>query len=169
MWVHTPLHSAANNLASTNYQFNYVDGSLTINQRPITVTAADKTKTYGDSNPSLTYSVANDGVGSSRGLYSTDTLSGAIATTATELTNVGTASITQGTLANSNYAITFNNGTLTINKATLTVTADNKSMTYGDNALPTLSATITGFVNSQKLKYIRCDRCCRFNYISHRL
>jgi hypothetical protein len=142
------ITSAANNLTATNYQFSYVNGSLTVNQRPITVTAADKLKTYGDTNPSLTYAVAANGVGSSRGLYSTDTLTGALATTATTTTNVGTVSITQGTLANSNYAMTFNNGTLTIGKADLTVTADNQIRIYGD-ANPTLTYGITGYVNSE--------------------
>jgi autotransporter-associated beta strand protein len=141
------ITSAANNLAATNYQFSYVNGSLTISTRPITVTAADKSRIYGDSNPALTYAVATDN-GTTRGLYSSDTLTGTLATTAVNTTNVGTVSITQGTLANSNYAITFTNGTLTIGKATLTVTADNKSKTYGD-ANPSLTYTITGYKNSE--------------------
>jgi fibronectin-binding autotransporter adhesin len=144
------ITSAANNLTATNYQFSYVNGSLTVNQRPITVTAADKLKTYGDTNPSLTYAVAANGVGSSRGLYSTDTLTGALATTATTTTNVGTVSITQGTLANSNYAMTFNNGTLTIGKADLTVTAANDSKTYNGLAYAGGNGvTYSGFVNSE--------------------
>jgi autotransporter-associated beta strand protein len=144
------ITSAANNLAATNYQFSYANGSLTISTRPIAVTAADKLKIYGDSNPALTYAVATDN-GTTRGLYSLDTLTGVLATTADNTTNVGTVAITQGTLTNannSNYAITFTNGALTIGRATLTVTADNKSKTYGD-ANPSLTYTITGYKNSE--------------------
>src|SRR5262249_24894919 len=47
----------------------------------------------------------------------------------------------------SNYTFsTFNPGTLTVNKVDLTVIANNQTITYG-TALPTLTATITGFVN----------------------
>ena len=49
------------NLAATNYVFvnGTTKGTLTINQRPITVTADAKSKTYGDSDPALTYKVTS--------------------------------------------------------------------------------------------------------------
>jgi len=50
------------------------------------------------------------------------------------------------TLAADNYTFSFTDGTLTVNAATLTVTADDLGKTYGAGN-PTLSATITGFVN----------------------
>jgi fibronectin-binding autotransporter adhesin len=111
-------------------------GTLTINQKAITVTADDKSKTYGDANPTLTYSLT------SGSLVSGDSLTGSITTTATAASNVGNYSITQGTLDNSNYAITYVNGTLAITPATLTVTADDQSKTYGD-ANPTLTYSLT--------------------------
>ena len=49
--------SLANDLAANNYQFTYANGSMTVNRRAITVTAADKSKTYGDANPTLTYTI----------------------------------------------------------------------------------------------------------------
>jgi hypothetical protein len=48
----------------------------------------------------------------------------------------------------SNYTIGYVNGSLTVNKAHLTVTAENKSVQYSD-PLPTLTATISGFVNGE--------------------
>ena len=72
-------------------------------------------------------------------------------TTATTATAVGNATITAGvgTLSASNYDFSnLVNGTLTINKAPLTVTANNAIKTYGD-ANPTLSATVSGFVNGE--------------------
>jgi hypothetical protein len=145
------ITSAAGTLTAGNYQFTYVDANLTVNRRPVTVTADDQFKTYGDVNPVLTYQVAANGVGSSRGLYNGQTLTGAVATTVTQATGAGTVPITQGTLtniSNSNYNITFNQGTLTINKASLLVTAnaDAKFVTQAD-ATNFNGVNYTGFVN----------------------
>ncbi|MEK9802163.1 MAG: MBG domain-containing protein, partial [Curvibacter sp.] len=111
----------------------YNNGTLTVNGRPITVTADDKSRVYGDANPSLTYAVAADGVGTSRGLYGSDTLSGSVTTTAAQGSNVGTYGITQGTLTNANngnYVITYNNGTLTVNGRPITVRANDVNRLY---------------------------------------
>ncbi|MEK9802162.1 MAG: MBG domain-containing protein, partial [Curvibacter sp.] len=59
-----------------------------ITARPVTVTADNKTRVYGDANPSLTYSVAAGGANS--GLVSGETLSGSVTTTAAQGSNVGT-------------------------------------------------------------------------------
>ena len=39
--------------SNPNYTVTPTDGTLTVNQRPATVTANDKSKTYGDVNPAL--------------------------------------------------------------------------------------------------------------------
>jgi hypothetical protein len=78
---------------------------------------------------------------------------GAATTTATSSTGAGTATITSGVgnLTAANYDFSnLVNGTLTINKAPLTVTANNASKTYGD-ANPSLSTTVSGFVNGEIL------------------
>jgi filamentous hemagglutinin family protein len=145
------ITAAANNLAAANYQFSYVDGTLTVNRRPVTVTADNQSKIYGDVNPILSYTVAANGVSGSRGMYNDQTLVGELAASADQRTNVGTIPITQGTLTNANngnYDITFNNGTLTINPAQLTVTAnaDAKFVTQSD-ASNFKGVNYTGFVN----------------------
>ena len=84
------------------------------------------------------------------GLVNGDTaavLSGALSTTATAVSSVGTYPVTQGTVnAGPNYAIAFSAGTLTVTRATLTVTANAATKIYG-HANPAFSDTITGFVN----------------------
>ena len=138
-------------LAAGNYDFTtFLPGTLTITQRPLTVSADDKSKTYGDANPALTYTVAPNGTGTSRGLVNGDSLSGNLSTTATQSSAVNTYTIDASALSNGNYLVTANNGTLTINKAHLTVNADNKTKIYGD-ANPALSATVSGFVNGENL------------------
>jgi|GEM_PF-6548212 len=121
--------------ASSNYTLTFNSGTFTITQRPITVTATNKSKTYGDADPALTYTYTGS-------LASGDSFTGAL--TRASGSNVGTYAITKGTLAlNNNYNLTFNNGTFTINKRPITVTATNKSKTYGDTD-PALAYTYTG-------------------------
>ncbi|MGU3496641.1 MBG domain-containing protein, partial [Xanthobacteraceae bacterium A53D] len=112
------------------YDLTFVSGSLSITQRAITVTAAAQNRIYGNANPALTYTVGGSG------LVSGDTLAGALATTATSQSDVGTYGITQGSLGNANYAISYTPADLTITPRALVVTANAQSRIYG-NANPT--------------------------------
>jgi hypothetical protein len=133
------------------YLISYASGSsATIDKRPVTVNIDNKSKTYGDANPTLTYTVAADGIGTSRGLVAGDSLSGALSTPATRSSGANSYAIDASALANGNYLVTANNGTLTINKAHLSLTADNKTKIYGDSN-PPLTTTLTGFVNGESL------------------
>ncbi len=129
-----------------NYNPTYTDGTMTVNKATLSITADDKSMTYGGAVPALTDTTT--------GLVNSDTLSSlgiSLSTTATSSSNSGTYTISvSGPATLANYTPTYNNGTLTVNKAALTVTADNKSMTYG-TAVPALTATTTGLVNSDTL------------------
>uniref|UniRef100_UPI0004695E96 MBG domain-containing protein n=1 Tax=Pedobacter jeongneungensis TaxID=947309 RepID=UPI0004695E96 len=117
---------------NTNYTLTYVGADLTIGAKTITVTAAAKSKTYGDADPALTYT-------SAPALVGTDSFTGSLTRSAGE--NIGTYAINQGTLAlNPNYTLTYVGADLTIGKKTITVTAAAKSKTYGD-ADPALTYT----------------------------
>jgi len=119
--------------------------SVTITQAPLTITADDKSITYGDAAPAYTASYSGF-VGSE----TTDMLTSPVVLACTY--NEGDAAseytITANGATAANYNITFVNGTLTVNKAALTVTADDKSVTFGD-AAPAYTATITGFVGGE--------------------
>ena len=124
--------------ASGNYALNYTSANLTVGQRALTVTADAKSRAYGDVNPALTYQVGGSG------LANGDTLSGALATSATTASNVGTYGIKQGTLAASgNYALNYTSDNLTVTQRAITVTADAKSRAYGD-ANPALTYQVGG-------------------------
>ena len=85
---------------------------MTVTQRALTVTADAKSRAYGDANPALTYQVGGSG------LVNGDSLSGALATSATTASNVGTYGINQGTLAAStNYALNYAAANLTVTPA----------------------------------------------------
>src|SRR6202041_3248926 len=122
--------------ASGNYALSYVGANLTVTAAPLTVTANVQSRIYGAANPTLTYV--------STGLLNGDTLTGALATTATVTSNIGSYRITQGTLAASaNYALSYVGANLTVTAAPLTVTADAQSRIYG-NANPTLTYVSSG-------------------------
>ena len=87
-----------------NYNLTFVDGKLTIEKADVTVTTNDFEKFVGQDDPTFTYNTT--------GLIGNDTLSGNITREVGEA--IGEYLITQGTLANDNYNISFNNGTFTI-------------------------------------------------------
>jgi hypothetical protein len=129
----TPHGATAN-----NYDISYVSGTLTINPAPLTITADDKSKTYGDADPALTVSYSGFKLEDTAAVVSGLKVSRAAGD------NVGQYAITPSEATASNYTITFVDGTLTINPAPLTITADDKSKTYGD-ADPALTVSYSGF------------------------
>jgi filamentous hemagglutinin family protein len=128
------------NANNTNYAITYVGNSLTIGQRAVTVTADAQTKTYGDSNPPLTFSTTSLGAGTA--------IAGSLATTGTASSDVGTYQITQGTVTNANntnYLITYVGNSLTIGQRAVAVTADAQIRIYGDANQPlTFTTTSLG-------------------------
>ncbi len=129
--------------ANSNYTLTFVGGTLTITPAPLDVTADNLTKVYGAAMPALTFTA----VGLTNGDTAATVFTGALATTATQASPVGTYPISQGTLAaNANYALTFHPGTLTVTPAPLVVTADNLTKVYGA-AVPALTFAVTGLTN----------------------
>ncbi|MFN0256641.1 MBG domain-containing protein [Pedobacter ureilyticus] len=121
--------------AGGNYSVTYVGANLGITAKALTITAAAKTKVYGEADPALTYS--------SSGLVGTDAITGTLSRATGE--NVGTYAINQNTLsAGGNYSISYTGANLAINKAVLTVRANNAVMCQG-NTLPTLGISYSGF------------------------
>ena len=98
------------------------NGTLTITPAPLAVSANSASKVYGSVDPILSYV--------STGLYGTDTLTGTLSRAAGETVLGGPYAITQGTLANPNYTITYTGNNLTITPAALTVTANASTKTY---------------------------------------
>ncbi len=126
-----------------NYSFSYSDGTLTVNQAPLSVAADDQSKTYGAANPSMTVTYSgfqNGDDGSSLNTAPTAT------TTADATSSVGTYAITASGGADDNYTFAYTGGTLTINQAALSVTATDQSKTYG-SVNPSLTVTYSGFQN----------------------
>jgi filamentous hemagglutinin family protein len=111
-------------LSSSNYDINYAPGSLSILPRPITVAADAKSKTYGDSDPSLSWSVVGGA------LVSGDTLSGSLSREAGQ--RVGSYRIDASALSNPDYLITAQSGTLSIQPRPISIRADSQSKYFSE-------------------------------------
>ncbi|MCH7407619.1 MBG domain-containing protein, partial [Belliella aquatica] len=124
-----------------NYNIELKSGTLTVGKAKVTITADDKNKVYGESNPALTFSYS--------GLVNGDTkvaTEPSIKTTTTASSNVGTYPITLTGGSDDNYDIELKSGTLMVGKAKVIITADNKQKTYGE-ANPALTFSYAGLVN----------------------
>jgi hypothetical protein len=115
-------------LSNPNYTIAFIGNDLSITPRDITVTSLSAAKVYGDAEPNLFT------VGGSLASWDTNAtaFTGSLSHTGGE--NVGTYTITQGSLAsNANYNVSAYNisGSLTITPAPLTVAADSKNKVLG--------------------------------------
>src|SRR5207244_1239750 len=113
--------------ANANYAVNYTASTLSVTPAALAVVADAQSREYGLANPTLTYQAT--------GFRNSDTagavLTGALATTATQASNVASYPITQGTLAaNANYAVNYTASTLSVTPAALAVVADAQNREY---------------------------------------
>lgn len=125
-----------------NYNISYEGGVLTVDKRPLYVTADDKTAAYGGIAPIFTAQIT--------GFYGSDTvnlLNGEIGfdCTYSSGSDAGSYPIVPKGLSSDKYEMEYVAGNLEVTKRVLTVTADNKSAYYGDNA-PALTVKYSGFL-----------------------
>ena len=121
---------------AANYQISYTTGILTVDKAALTITADDKTKVYGATDPTLTASYGTFYYDDTSAVVSGLGLSTATGSSAT----AGTHTITAANATADNYQISYTTGILTVDKAALTITADDKAKVYGA-ADPTLTAS----------------------------
>ena len=126
-----------------NYKITFVSKNFAIGLKPITVTATAKSIVYGTPDTLKWTSVP--------ALVGTDTMTGALTRKAG--TAAGTYAITQGTLANANYKITFVSNNLVITPMPITVTAVDTNKIYGSlDPKFTFVTTPTKLIGSDVLK-----------------
>lgn len=117
---------------------------LTVNKRPVTVTADSLSKVYGEVDPELTYHIT------SGNLVYNDVFTGTLTRVAGETASI--YQIQQGTLALPNtYILTYLPGTFTILKATPTLSITNSPVLYnGSPRTATVVGSVTGTVSDIK-------------------
>ena len=162
------IPSAAVGTGLENYDISYVNGSLTVDPKDLTITASNKTKTYGETitfdetTPSADFAVA--------GLINGDTVNSITLTSAGAAAGVPVAgspynivpSASVGT-GLTNYDISYVNGALTLNKASLTITASSHTVTFND-PVPTITPSYTGFVAGGDATDLTVQPTCSTTY-----
>lgn len=148
------ITASSGTLASANYSFNYVDGTLSVTKAPLTVTANNASREYGSADSFAGYVISGFRNGETEsGLRGSGDLSGQPVLSTDALITSGVAAssylvlVSKGTLAATNYDFdlsSYVSGVYGITKATLTVAASSKSREYGDPN-PALEYTLSGF------------------------
>ncbi len=135
--------------ASPNYDFTYVNGSLSVTKATLTVLASNTNRPYGAANPAFTVVVT--------GVKNSDNITGVGATTATNTSPVGDYGITVGTRDPAGrlgaYQVTLKAATLTVDPAVLTGQVVSMTSTYG-SPTPSFSVSYTGFANNETISLL---------------
>lgn len=127
--------------AGDNYDIDFTGAILTVSGKVLNITAHAQTKTYGQADPELTYTV--------EGLEDGDTITGALSRDEGE--NTGEYAILPGTLsAGENYAINYTGATLSIGVKQITVAAEPKTKVYG-NQDPELTFIVEGLEDGDEI------------------
>ena len=137
---------------ASNYDFALATGAtFAITQLGLTISAAAKSKVYGDPDPGLTYALTNTATGASAGLVGTDVFAGTLSRpTGATSENVGAHAIASSLSAGTNYNLSYVAEDLTITARPLTVTATpGQGKEYGSAEL----AALTYFISSGSLAF----------------
>ncbi|MBE9601761.1 MBG domain-containing protein [Pedobacter sp. MC2016-24] len=140
-----------------NYTVSNPNGVLTVTQKTLTITAAARTKTYGDA-------VTFDGTEfTATGLINGNTVTGVTLSSTGAAATATVAGSTYPIVASAavgtgltNYAITYADGALTVTPKALVVVNTDRSKVYGDVLTNTdFTGSITGIVNSDNITLTR--------------
>jgi YVTN family beta-propeller protein len=147
-------------LTSSNYSITYNAGTLAITSAPLTITANNRSKTYGQM-------VAFAGTEfSASGLINGDSIASVSLTSPGAVASATVAgspySITPGGAVGTglgNYTITYVNGSLTVAPALLTIAAGNLSKVL-NAPNPAFTWTAAGFVNGETASVLTSNPTC---------
>ena len=142
----SPYPITVSGAMDSDYVISYVSGSLDITAAPLTLTADNKSKSYGAALPALTASYSGFVNGDTAAILTTQPTLSTTATAASHVAGSPYPIAVSGAIGNSDYMISYASGELDVTPAPLTIAADDKSKVYGD-PLPALSASYAGFVN----------------------
>ena len=129
-----------------NYEITYINDYLTIEPAPVTVTADNLSKTYGQEDPTLTVTI--DGL---KNQDAASVIHYEISRAEGESVNEYPITVT-GEEAQGNYTVIFVPGTFTVNGQKVTVRAKNLRKTYGESD-PALEVEITGLSEGESVEY----------------
>jgi hypothetical protein len=145
----SPYPTSCSGAVAANYTFSYVNGSVTVGQRTLTITASSASVTYGDPTPLIT--AGYSGFAGAEGSGNLTTLP-SCTTTYTQGSGVANNPYTTSCsgAVDPNYDIHYVSGSVMVLKKRLDITADNKTGVFSD-PVPAYTITPSGFVLGQGL------------------
>jgi gliding motility-associated-like protein len=131
--------------ADNNYDFSYIAANFTVTKATLTATADEKSKVYGEANPTFTLTYTGWKNSDDAGDITTEPVA---ATDVDLLTSVGihSGAITVSGGLDENYEFSYASANFAVTKATLTVTADAQTKVYGA-ANPSTTFQYSGWKN----------------------
>ena len=157
------------NITSNNYRINFVEGSIQVNEREITINILKQNAFYSGNKPTVSSEMGLDWeVTSEEKIYNNDNLDITLTIESVENYNVGQYDINYS-YNNSNYIVNWVEGSnidaFLINKVELKVIAEDITIQYGNN--PVNSYSITGFVNNETPSLIQGLDGISFNNVGY--
>ena len=157
----TPSAATGGTFDLANYTPSYIDGALTVTPAPLTVTADDGTKVYGNVFSLIGTAFTSSGLQNGETIGSVSLASpGAVATAdvAGSPYNITPSAATGGTFDLANYTPSYIDGALTVTPAPLTVTADDGTKVYGNVfSLAGTAFTSSGLRNGETIGSVTLD------------
>jgi hypothetical protein len=154
-YIVTASNAAGGGFSAANYSTTYVSGALAVTPAPLTVTANNAVKTYGQSVTFGPMAFTSTGLRNGDTIVGvTETSLGALATAAVAGSpyTIVPSNAVGGTYVSSNYTTTYLPGTLAITPAALTITANSLTKTYGEAVSLSPSAfTASGLQNGDTI------------------
>jgi hypothetical protein len=152
---------------ATNYLPSYVTGLVTVNQKPVTITASSHSVYYGDAVPTVTPSVTlvNSQTLATAGVMTTQPTCTTVYTTTTPVAaaSADRTTICTGAVA-ANYAFSYTGGAVTINQKSVVITASSPGVTYGD-VIPTITPSFGAFAGSDTSTILSTPPTCTTAYV----
>lgn len=139
---------SADPASNPNYGLTFHKGTFTVNPKATTVTADDKVKQAGASDPAFTHTDSN--------LETGDSLSDVTCGVSGAHSTPGTYPIVCSGNTNGDYNASYVDGTLTVGQKTADVTATDKTKSYG-SADPTFTHTESGVDAGDDLQGVTCE------------
>ena len=135
----TPSNASGGTFTAGNYSITYANGALTVSPAPLTVTANNASKTYGQTITLTGTEFTSSGLQNSETIGSVTEVSAGTAATASIAGSpypIIPSNATGGSFTAGNYSITYANGALTVSPTALTPTTEPINVTIKDSFAP---------------------------------
>ncbi len=148
--------SVCSGAVDPNYTIAYVDGTVTVDQAALVVTASSSAVVYGDTVPPVTAAYSGFVNGDDA---SSLTVAPSCSTTATGSSATGSYPTTCSGADDPNYTIAYEPGTVVIGQAPLVVVASSATMNYGDTP-PAVTASYEGLAGGDTAASLTTQPTC---------